>query len=308
MLDNIAQSPPSVFRIHIRPKGGLGNSKVSFSYCLKESLLGLGWQTKSQNNSATWEEYKQEATEIYGEKALSRVKYLKKHVKKDDLIWIRDLKGSYYLAKVQSGWEYFSNKEAQQADIVNIVRCEIKKIPFIDDVPGKVIACFRPPRAIQAIKNKTSVEYSQYLWNKLVKTKYFTLPKDNIKNIFSLLDSEETEDVVFIYLQKQGWIVIPNSRKVDTMSYEFYLIHRTSKEKAIVQVKTGGTSLTVKNWEEKKEKVFLFQANNQYIGEPENSNITCIHPSTIEQFMNNNKALLPSNIIHWLNVADSERG
>ena len=34
----------SVFRLHIRPKGGLGNVRDSFAYCLREGVLGLGWQ------------------------------------------------------------------------------------------------------------------------------------------------------------------------------------------------------------------------------------------------------------------------
>ena len=78
----------NVYRIHIRPKGGLGDAKVSFDYCLKESVLGLGWQTKKQNNDATWEEYELEAAKIYGMRELSRVKYLKDNLKKDDLIFV----------------------------------------------------------------------------------------------------------------------------------------------------------------------------------------------------------------------------
>lgn len=297
----------TVFRIHTRPKGGLADPKLSFSYCLSAGVLGLGWQTKSQDSNATWEEYKNEAIGIFGEKELSRVKYLKKNVKKDDLIWTRDTRGNYYLGKVNSGWEYLSNDEAQKADIVNVVRSELKQVTSIDDVPGKVIACFRPARTIQAIRDKTTSEYSQYLWNKLSASNYFKLPEKKFENVFSFLDDEETEDIIFVYLQEQGWIVIPNSRKLDTMSYEFYLINRSSKEKAIVQVKTGHTTLTPKSWKDSKEKVFLFQSNNKYNGTSDSSNVVCIEPSEIKDFMYKNREILPSNIIHWLDVANSEK-
>ncbi|MGF1696568.1 hypothetical protein L4C54_12915 [Vibrio lamellibrachiae] len=297
----------TVFRLHTRPKGGLANAKVSFDYCLRAGVLGLGWQTESQDNTATWGEFTKEAFEAYGEKELSRVKYLKNNVVKDDLIWTRDTEGHYYLGKVNSGWEYFSNDEAKDADIVNVVRCDINKVTTVDDVPGKVIACFRPSRTIQAIRDKTADDYSKYLWNKISNTEYYDLPKESFKNVFSFLDSEETEDVIFVYLQTQGWIIIPNSRKADTMSYEFYLINRISKEKAIVQVKTGYTSLTPREWEDRKEKVFLFQANNQYKGQTESEHVVSIDPSVIEKFMYNNKDLLPSNIVHWLELADSEK-
>lgn len=296
----------TVYRIHIRPKGGLANPKVSFAYCLKEGVLGLGWQTETQNSDASWEEYEAEAITIHGDKELSRVRYLKNHVKKSDLVWTRDTKGNYYLGKVESEWEYYSNSEAQDADIVNIVRCELIKVQSVDDVPGKVVACFRPSRTIQAIRDKTAAEYSQYLWNKLSDTEFYPLSKDKFKNVFSFLGSEETEDVIFVYLQEKGWIVIPNSRKADTMSYEFYLINRESKEKSIVQVKTGHTALTPKNWESWKEKVFLFQANNKYNGNS-SGNVVCIDPKDIESFLYNNRDLLPSNITHWLDIAENEK-
>jgi hypothetical protein len=296
----------TVFRIHIRPKGGLANSKNSFSYCLKESVLGMGWQANTQNNNFTLSEYLSEARKNYKNKSLSSVKYLEKNVKIDDLIWTRDTNGAYYLGKVKSKWEYYSNNEAQDADIVNIVRCDLIKIPSVDCVPGKVVASFRAPRTIQAIRDKTTSSYSKYLWNKISLSSFYSLPKENFKNVFSFLSAEETEDVIFIYLQLKGWVVIPNSRKTDTMKYEFYLINKTTKEKSIVQVKTGHTKLIPKEWENWKEKVFLFQANDNYVGVSLNKNVTSIKSKDIRLFMYSNKELLPSNIVHWLDVANGK--
>lgn len=292
----------SVYRIHIRPKGGLTNPKVSFSYCLKESVLGLGWQTKTQKNGSSWAEYESEASGIYGSGELSRVRYLKNNIKQGDLVWTRDTEGNYYIGKVKSEWEYFSNKDAQDADIVNIIRCDLHKIPSIDDVPGKVVACFRPSKTIQSIQDKTASDYSKYLWNKLSGKEVYALPSEKYKNVFSFLGSEETEDVVFIYLQIQGWVIVPNSRKADTMSYEFYAVNLKTKEKAIVQVKTGHTPLAPKDWEGWNEKVFLFQANGNYNGSS-SEKVVCLTPDEIKSFMYTHKDLLPSNISHWLDVA-----
>lgn len=294
----------NVYRIHIRPKGGLANSKLSFEYCLKENVLGLGWPTETQNNNVAWEEYESEASEIYGGSELSRVRYLKNNLKKDDLIWTRNEEGNYYLGKVVSEWEYFSNPEARDADIVNVVRCELIRVPSVDDVPGKVVACFRPPKTIQAIKDETASNYSKHLWNKISGNEFYYLPSEKYKNVYSFLGSEETEDVIFIYLQIQGWVVVPNSRKGDTMSYEFYATNRKTKEKAIVQVKTGHTPLSPKDWENWEEKVFLFQANGNYNGTT-GGNVVCLKPDDIESFMYTCRDILPSNISHWLNVAEN---
>jgi hypothetical protein len=296
----------NVFRIHIRPTGGLKDSKLPFDYCLKEGVLGLGWQTESQTNSASWESYEAEASEQYGTKGISRVRYLKNNVKQNDLIWTRDTEGHYFLGKVNSEWEYFTNPEAQAADIVNIVRCTLKNVQSVDDVPGKVVACFRPSRTIQAIRDETATDYSKYLWNKLIERDDFRISKERYADVFSFLGSEDTEDVIFVYLQMQGWVVIPHSRKSDTMRYEYYLINKDSKERAIVQVKTGRTPLTVSDWDKYNEKVFLFQSNVNYNGMSQ-GNVVCIAPRDIKSFMFGNRELLPSSICHWLDVASSEK-
>lgn len=293
----------TLFRIHIKPNGGLRRRSISFNYCLKEKVLGLGWQTKSTISGAPWDEYEKEAIKAYGRKKISGVRYLKEKVKRDDLVWTRDQKGNYYLAKVFSGWEYYTSEEARDADIANIFRCEIIKVQMVDDVPGKVIASFRPTRTIQSIKDNAALIYSKHLWNNLTNTNYYDLVGGEFSNVFSLFGSEETEDILFIYLQFNGWIVVPNSRKADTMRYEYYLIHRETKERAIVQVKTGHTKLDPKTWNDRGEKVILFQSNNKYCS-PSTNKIICIDPKEIECFMLNNKSLLPSSVVRWLNMAD----
>ncbi|MFH1797854.1 MAG: hypothetical protein ABH844_00680 [Candidatus Omnitrophota bacterium] len=288
----------SVYRIHIRPKGGKANPDASFAYCLKKQVLGLGWQTKSQISGVSWDAYEKEAKKIHGADQLSRVRFLKNKISPNDLIWTRDTKGCYYLAKVLSGWEYYTNHEAQDADITNVVRCKIIRVESVCDVPGKVIACFRPSRTIQGIKDPIAEKYSYYLWNRLSGVADYEVDAKEFKNIFTFLDSEQAEDVVFIYLQTKGWIVVPNSRKADTMNYEFYLIHKKYHHRAIVQVKTGRTRLDVSKWSGIKEHVILFQANGYYenVGA---KNVECLNPEVLEGFVYNNLELMPENIAHW---------
>lgn len=295
----------TVYRIHIRPKGGNADPVYSFNYCLEKKVLGVGWQTDTHTSGLSWEEYENEATKIYGSSDLSRVKYLKNNIKVDDLLWTRDNNGNYYLARVDSEWEYFTNDKAQKADIVNIVRCKIHKVNSVDAVPGKIVSCFRPTRTIQAIRDETASEYSKYLWNKLDNSYYYTLSKNNLNNVFSLLGSEETENIIFIYLQIKGWLVIPNSRKLDTMGYEFYLINKQTKERGIVQVKTGDVEIDTKMWDSWKETVFLFQSNGIYKG-LSSKNVFCLDPSEIIKFMNDNIDILPSSIVFWINTVNDK--
>ena len=208
-----------VYRIHIRPTGGSADKKTIFEYCLKNRVLGVGWRIPDSNiiSIKDWDEYLEKASKIHDN--LNTCQYIQRWVTEGDLVWTRDPAGQYYLARVVSGWEYWTSQEGidHDIDIANVFRCDIRKVEELDAVPGKVIACFRAPRSIQEIADKTAIAYSKFLWSKLSGKQIYEVSKDEYSDIFMLLDAEETENVVFMYLQNKGWYVVPHSRKNDTM-------------------------------------------------------------------------------------------
>ena len=111
-----------------------------------------------------------------------------------------------------------------------------------------------------------------------------------------MLDHEETEDLIFVYLQSQGWYVIPNSRKRDTMKFEFLVAHSKSGEKATIQVKTGNSPIDVDAYGHLSNKVFLFQSNGYY----KNKNFTddkfvYVSREKLKRFLESNIKLFPSS-------------
>ena len=157
-----------VFRIHIRPSGGRGGKAASFEYCLSTGVLGMGWQVDSLiGASVTWELYERLAKKKYKHKELRSVRFLKNNIRPGHLLWTRDLRGKYYLARARSTWQYLAESEAHDADITNVVRCDIRPVEQADDVPGSIAATFRPGRTIQSVRNPTAASYSRLLWNEL---------------------------------------------------------------------------------------------------------------------------------------------
>ena len=145
----------------------------------------------------------------------------------DAVAWTRDVRGQYYLARVESAWEYWTSPEGQEADIDigNIFRCKFCEVD-LDNVPGKVVSSFGAPgRAIQRITDSSTRVYSQHLWNSYVGRRHYHVNLEHIPDIFTTLDAEETEDLVFLYLQSLGWYIVPNSRKGNTLRFEFMLAH-----------------------------------------------------------------------------------
>ena len=215
----------NLFRIHIRPKGGTDDMDATFQYCLDNDFLGVGWRVVELASTEDWEVYEQAATPKHG--SIQQPRYIYNNVHPGDLVWTRDPDGQYYLARVTSPWEYWTSVEGRERDIdiANIFRCDFHVVP-LDAVPGTVVASFDARgMSIQRINARSAWAYSQYLWNRHAKHQVYDVDTDDFPDIFTMLDPEETEDLVFLYLQSRGWYVVPNSRKGNTLRFEFMLAH-----------------------------------------------------------------------------------
>lgn len=280
--------------MHIKP-GGKASRKTTFEYCLEKNLLGVGWQVQGLDNTQNWEDYHKKAKDKYGK--VNQCAYIHKHIKTDDLVWTRDKNKGYFLAKVVSGWEYFNSEASikENIDIVNIFRVELLAVP-IGAVPGKVIASFRASRACQKIAGKPMEIYSRILWNELSQIQYYDTSNECFDDIFLMLDDEETEDLVFLYLQSMGWYVVPSSRKGDTMSFEYLAINPKTGKRALTQVKTGNSNVPRSSYNNRDsdEHIFLFQANEKY-AEESSDLLTNISRENIIDFLKESKDWLPEN-------------
>lgn len=270
----------------------------TFAYCLSQGILGVGWRTETTTTTKDWETYYAEARSLHGN--LNTCNYIRKWISEGCLVWTRDPQGNYYLARVLSGWEYFTTEESRRRDIDigNVFRVTFEKLS-IDEVPGKVVASFRPSRTIQEIADPTAIAYSKFLWNRHAETEVYVLDGSTFDapDVFSLLDSEEAEDLVFLYLQSQGWFVVPNSRKADTLAFEYLVIKPQDGSHAQVQVKTGGTTLDRDVYRNLPSPVILFQSSDLYVGEP-STNLTCLSRAEVENFLKASAHWLPARYRH----------
>lgn len=296
---------PTIYRLHIRPTGGLANKRATFDHCVAKGVLGLGWALPSPGNRPIgWSQYVTEATKLYGSaRELSRVKYLHDRVAIDDLIWTRDLDGRYYLAQALASWCYDDSQDAWNADVVNIIPCDIRLIGLADSVPGKVVSCFRPTRAIQQIADDTISSFSQLKWNEVSGSPKYA-PANSRLDLFALIGDQATEDLVLLYLQLDGWLVMASTRRGDTLAYELVLVHRETCERAVVQVKSGDDPLDPSGWAGRSERVFLFQAHGRY-GSASAPGVECIQPQAILDLVSARPQLMPSAVASWHSFARS---
>ena len=285
----------SIWRLHIKPAAQEGVDP--FEFCIKEKILGLGWSvsTSNEDESLDWDSYYQLAEARYGDRSWrSAVNTIHDRMKVGDLCWSRDSGANYYLGRVLSDWNYKATREHKDADVVNTRCCDWKKIE-LEYVPGAIVSAFQRGRTIQQIHNEKG--YSKFLWNKITCESFYSVTEGSL-DIFGMLDSEETEDLLFLYLQKQGWYVVPNSRKGNTLKYEFYIVNPETGEQGATQVKTGtGTSLNEEDYDHKDRIVFLFQSEGNYEGKTP-KNVVLVQKKELLSFLENSIRWLPK----WLQI------
>jgi hypothetical protein len=110
--------------------------------------------------------------------------------------------------------------------------------------------------------------------------------------------------VLFLFLQSCGWYVLPNSRKKDTMAFEYLVVNPKTAEPATVQVKTGRTFLDRDDYVQWPQRVFLFQANNLYAGD-QHPNVTTFDPEEVRTFLCQASHWLPQVIRKKLAIVQS---
>jgi len=290
----------NLWRLHIRPQGGNGDTAAAVALCLDRGIIGMGWPVPEEevkrSNDLEW--FKEAATREYRENtSWQSVRAFAKSVKLHDLVWFRDLKGRFYIAEITSAWQYaYDDHAAIGADIVNYRQAKIIEAGLADSVPGKIIACFRPARTFQAISSPGMLAFSEKLAG-------LPVTGNLVPDLFEFMSDADIENLLFVYLQFLGWYVLPGTRTTTTAHYEFVLIDRENGDRAIIQVKSGHTGIDAVQYKG-KEKTFLFAASGSY-GAEIPSNVVIINREELYGFIGSNPKLLPHAVNTWIEVAGS---
>ena len=290
---------PSVWRINLKSAAASGVDPRRF--CIDNGILGFGWPVQIRP-IPTADEYRGAASRQYPldngwKKAFNALQ----NMSEGDLCWTRDLKGTYYLGRVTGAWSYVTTDDHVRADIVNVRPCAWISVGPVDEVPGKVVASFRPAATLQRIDDSTVQLYSAYLYNRKASVEY-SLPEQPV-DIFSLLRDDDCEDLVGLWMQLEGYVLYPSSCKLSTVGYEWIMVHRASGRRAAAQVKSGNCNLRPADYAEFSGPVYLFTSQGQFLGTRPN-NVRCIEVSEMRDFLNQHRPLLPNRIARWMDFTE----
>ena len=297
----------TIWRLHIKPEAEKGIDPRQL--CLTRGILGIGWPTKSSVH-ATWRDYCEEAKQQYAEGIVGWRKAanaIGDHMKPGDLCWTRDRSNTYYLGRVTSDWRYEGGEEYRKADVVNVRNCDWHEAGLVDSIPGKVIASFRVSAALQAVRDTTVLWYSMGFYNSKSSGFKYEVDMPSSLDIFSMLQAEDLEDIVGLYLQSLGYRLIPSSCRSDTMQYEFVMKRPGDGRMCVAQVKSGGVDIDVSEYEKHDADVFLFTSGGKYLNSPR-PNVTCLQSELIRIFLHNNLEVMPDRIRRMVSTCRAMKG
>jgi len=301
---------PQLWRLHIKPKPHNGVDPRDFCFDT-HSVAGVGWAVDDGGLPVDWDRYNRlYAAQYAGDRSGKAATHALHSVRVGDLIWSRDWHGVYYLGLVTSPWRYEIGKDYSDADIVNVVGCEWLKVGSVDLVPGAVANALGYGRVMQRVSGNVALAYSMYLIEKERKNEsdapwqpeqWPALPGGN--DPFQLFSPDDCEDLVGLYLQDRGWVIIPSSCKRSTAGYEFILYHRDLGEKAAVQVKHRKAILDVQNFLGlEADRVYLFATSGKYTGTP-SSNMVCLTWEEMHAYLMERAIHLAPRLRLWVEIA-----
>ena len=209
--------------------------------------------------------------------------------------------GEYWCCRIDGGFEYRSGENFDAYDLHLTRRCTWVKAGPADAGPGVVRRAFAGQfGAISSIKTDAgaAVEAGEILFK-------LREPLPNA-DLFAVATPEDLEDVVALYLQEQGWRVLPTTAKVSTASYEFVLVHHETGRRAGVQVKSGKVSSLNQAIAADFNAFFVFMANPAAVVAGADPRLIRIRRDEIEAFARRCWALLPKRLqARWPNPIPS---
>ena len=305
----------TIWRLQLKttPEEGITYRDV-LNFCVKNDIIGVGWCEVNirvdnydalKNAIENIPDYANKKTGKFTApiKAINAVR----EMRTGDLVWTRLVENGaeYYLCRVgENLWtDSIVTAEHRKYDIGNYVSAKWVKIGTEDQIPGKVANSFCPSATVQRVKNVEKI--SQYIWNTCSKENTYSINPLGWDDFWNLIDSEELECLVLLYLQTKGYYIYSSTLKISTPGYETIMISKDGSHRCLPQVKRE-ESLKVENYikdVQGGDEVYLF-TTSEYYGSAKHKNIHCITKNNLKDFILKNKMILPDSVKYWVEMVN----
>jgi hypothetical protein len=286
---------PNVWRFRMRAGSAADHARAR-AFAVENNVVGAGWNLLPRSSVPdlcdNFELYLEHAQSTYPHELRSlniAANIIGRKIEIGDYGWAYfSHTGEYWCCQITSAFQYRTGGSFDEHDIHMTRRCKWRKAGSADSVPGVIRRAFSNRfGTVGPIVTDASiaVEAAEIIFGTM-------MPQTN-RDLFALAGPDELEDLVALYLQDQGWYVIPSTAKLSTASYEFILVHSKTGEHAGIQVKSGSEHTLRVDVAEDLDVFFVFTANEQTAVDSDNGRIQRINRADMLAFARRNWPLLP---------------
>ena len=294
----MTEEPPVIYRAPLRSGNPDVDHAEQVAYALKKGVVGPGWGLRPPPPRSP-------------DRAVERLRRISKagadavrrfaYAPTGSLVWSRDLTGRYLLGKLVSEWQYDASPQAAKVDLENQRRVAWAPRTVLDDeVPAAVVRQWSGrSTSFHRIHGEGAQKLSARLYDLLTGKQPQPLELTEGEVLRDILHPLDVEDLVCVFLQvRHNYIVLPGSHRSSTPVYEQVLISREDGHRAIVQVKTGGTSVDLELLRQAAApddaRAFAYSATGSY---PEDaSGISIIAEDELLAFAREHEQVLPARV------------
>jgi hypothetical protein len=282
-------------------------------YCRRAGVVGVGWG-RPEITAPGGAPLQQVLAEIYAKgkdwkSGGDTVRRLAEDASQDDFVWTRDSAGGYWLGRISGPWRFDASTEATRWDLNNVRDCTWLDGSFRDyEIPGAVVRSFTGRTSSSSRVAPSSLggwKMTELIWQQAIDPRAPRPELDPEQIISDLIDPIDVEDLALMFLQAQGWLLLPSSRMGDTPLYEAALRHKDDGRLAVLAVKSGSSNpvpvqLVAESVRKDKAEVFVFSTHGLYDVAPEDVAATEITTQQLTAFMAARPELLAPRISRWV--------
>jgi hypothetical protein len=281
-------------------------------YCREAGVVGVGWGRPNVelDEGASLEEVLGEIDKNPNWKAgVATVRRLARDAEDGDLVWTRDRLGAYWLCRITGPWRFDVSKEATEWDLNNVRPCEWIDTSMRDyEVPGGVVRSFvGAGSSFRRVGGEEACEMSRLIYRDESGSDSAPVRMSPEEVIHGLLDPTDVEDLVLLFLQASGWLLLPSTRMHDTPLYEAAFLHRDGGRLAVVSVKSGSSAyvpvaeLAAAN---QTAEIYVFSTHGRYTEPPGEFGVREIELRQLVDFMGAHPELMPPRVGRWLEARE----
>jgi hypothetical protein len=307
--------PPVLWRTKLRSTVPGVDHAEQVAHCVDGALIGIGWRMDwlppNPALAITVAEIEAKTERGWGRAAAQNVERLGSQAQIGDFVWTRDTHGRYLLCRLTGTYRYDGSAAAKAVDVHQVRDAEWAPRPLSDlEVPGGVIRRFvGVGMSFSRINDEGARLLTPYLWEKLHNRPLPQLALSRREVLASHLDPYDVEDLVYIWLQvERGFIALPRARQRDTPAYEWSMLHRDTRRRGIVQIKTGSTPVDLAELAaavtDPTTDTYAYATSGTYAGDA--AAVTeVIEDGDLLGFVAQHPDLLPARIRTWFELASS---